>query len=222
MKKFLFLIFAVFLLVVLISCAEEDGNDIPDGEQPQEEETGGDDEAGEENMIVAPEIEAVEAAYHKAMEAFFWFHVCPMPGESYDMSDSATYIEADGMVYTRVNHDTIETYSDLECYLNTLFAGHIVAELLAIECYRDINDALYTIDVARGTDIFKGEETITVIQVNEGKFICTVEVELLDLPFDSEGFLDEDAITVVDYETHEFNYEYVDGKWIFTNFHIFR
>jgi hypothetical protein len=96
------------------------------------------------------------------------------------------------------------------------FAEDIVARLLGrseVQRYRDFNGELYAIDADRGTDISKGEENVDIIWESENKFICKVQVELLD---------EKDFVTVAGYETHEFNYELVEGKWIFTNFYLFR
>jgi hypothetical protein len=60
------------------------------------------------------------------MEAFFWFYVASMPLEGYNMSDSSTYEEAGGMIYARVNHETIKTFADLENYLHSMFTDAIV------------------------------------------------------------------------------------------------
>jgi len=168
-------------------------------------------------VVVTPGIWEVEAAYQKAMEAYFWFYVTTISTEDFDSSDSSTYMDADGMIYSKVKHDTIKTYADLENYLHMLFADDIVAELLDDEGdfqrYRDFNDALYAVLADRGTDISKGEETLEVNQESSLKFICTVHVELLD---------EKDYVMVTGYETHEYAYELIDGRWVFTNFYLFR
>jgi hypothetical protein len=157
-----------------------------------------------------PGIREVEEAYQKAMEAFYWFEVDTMPTGS-------SYVEADGTVYHKVEHNTIKTREDLENYLHSLFAGDIVAKLLPREAdfprYRDLDGALHAAVASRGTNILIGEATLTVTQESDVKFICTVRVELLD---------EKDAVTVTGYETHEYSYELIDGRWVFANFYLFR
>jgi hypothetical protein len=102
--------------------------------------------------ITLTEIAQVKEAYRRAVEAFYWFEVTTMPLGSYSGGDSST-IEADGMMYAKVRHDTIRTYADLENYLLSLFAEDIVSRLLGgtgIQRYRDFNGELYAIDADRG------------------------------------------------------------------------
>ena len=121
------------------------------------------------------------------------------------------------MLYHRVTPDTIKTYTDLENYLHSLFTEEIVAELLDHggdhQRYRDIDGVLHASVADRGTDIFKGEETIAVTQESDVKFTCTVSVELLS---------EEGDFVVTGYEVHEYSYELIDGRWVFTNFYLFR
>jgi hypothetical protein len=170
-----------------------------------------------ENLTAIPGINEVAEAYQKATEAFYWFEVTTMPVASFDRSDSSTYKEIDGMLYHRVTSATIKTYADLENYLYTLFTQEIVAELLDhggdYQRYRDIDGALHAILADRGTDIFKGEETLAVTQESDVKFTCTVSVELLSEAGD---------FAVTGYEVHEYSYELIDGQWVFTNFYLFR
>ncbi|OEF95689.1 hypothetical protein [Desulfuribacillus alkaliarsenatis] len=169
----------------------------------------------EEEPVVAPNeekpaaelsIDEVQEAYYKAVEAYGWFDMTTMPVDS-------TMKEIDGMIYNRVDHSSIKTYADLEEYLHSLFASDIVDRLLdpSFKRYRDIDGELYGILADRGSDIFKGDETLEIEKENDTKFVCIVEVELLDEDF-----------KVTDYEAHEFAYELVDGQWVFTNFYMVR
>ena len=160
----------------------------------------------QEDQVAIPSIEDVKVVYYKSIEAFSWYELTTMP------VDSSTK-EIDGMIYNKVNHKTIKTYIDLENYLNSLFSQDIVEKMLNQEFmrYRDIDGELYAILADRGSDIYKGEETLEIRQESDVKFICTVVVELLE----------EDS-TVTGYESHEFSYELIDGQWSFTNFYLFR
>lgn len=196
MKRLLSLFLLILTLLFVTSCIKPDNTVLPPEEQ-------------------SPTVTEVEEAYQRATEAFYWFAVTTMPTEDFNSADSSTYMEADGMVYAKVKHDTIKNHADLEKYLHSLFADGIVSGLLSrdgeIQRYRDFDGALYAILADRGTDIYKGEEILTVTQESAEQFVCTVEVELLG----------EDN-TVIGYETHQYFYEQVDGQWVFTNFYLFR
>ncbi|SCY45743.1 hypothetical protein [Alkaliphilus peptidifermentans] len=185
MKKILFLLIVFLLFLPLWGCNTElQGKD----------------------RAAIPSIQDVDEAYIKAYEAFTWFEISTMPVES-------TTKEADGMIYNKVNHDTIKTYVDLENYFHSIFSQDIAEEVLNTEFkrYRDIDGELYGILADRGTDIYKGEEAFEVRQESDVKFIYTVEVELLGADY-----------SVIGYESHEFLYELINGQWVFTNFYLFR
>lgn len=183
------------MLVVLVSC---DVNNNTNGNVEEEAQPD-----------VELEIGVLVDTFEKALEAYSWFdHMC-MPTSSSEVSDP---IEADGMVYYEVKHDTIKTYADLETYLRSLFAGDIVERLLDRGLYRDFDGVLYTVPFARGHHLFKGGYSLNFERVSEEKVICIVEVELLDA---------DDLETVKGFETHEYHLELVDGDWIFTNFDLF-
>ncbi len=118
------------------------------------------------------------------------------------------------MVYHKVNHDTIKTYTDLEVYLRSLFADDIVDGLLdqAGVRYREFDGVLYAIPADRGADITKGEYILSFERVSDLKVKCIIEVELLD---------ENDLETVMGHETHEYSLELIDGEWVFTNFDLF-
>lgn len=150
------------------------------------------------------------ADYHKAVEAYSWFHMNTMD------TDYEESVFLDDYDYSKVDHDTIHTYSDLENYLKTIFSDDLVNRLLTeneVELYRDIDGALYTIPAGRGSDIFKGDETYDISREGDTKFIVKVTVEVYD---------DPDSEEVVDYEVFEFPYELVNGKWVFTDFDLVR
>lgn len=167
---------------------------------------------GEAGKIPALSDDEIAEAYRKAVEAFGWFEFGTMPADYSDIK------EADGYQYNRVAHETIKTYDDLKSYLQTLFTDDIVERLLTgggsdIRLYRDIDGALYTIPVGRGSDIFKGEETYGIIREGDGKVIYRVTVEVYD---------DPDMQTVAGTEQYNFPLEYIDGRWLFTHFELVR
>ena len=92
----------------------------------------------------------------------------------------------------------------------------VVEELLPVDGtqYVELDGALYTIDGGRGADITKGEETVQVLRDGTpGRCTVRVTVEVLD---PQQGF------SVVGSETHDFLYEQVGERWIFTTFSMVR
>lgn len=157
-----------------------------------------------------PADEAILAAYEKAEEAWGWFEIAPMP---LDRDDQRTVGE---QVYCRVDYPGIKTLADLRGYLKSLFSDGLVEELLPVDGtqYVELDGALYTIDGGRGADITKGEETVQVLRDGTpGRCTVRVTVEVLD---PQQGF------SVVGSENHDFLYEQVGERWIFTTFSMVR
>ncbi len=162
-----------------------------------------------EKNIMPDEME-VKLAYQQAAEAYGWFDLTTMP---IDDSDSKDYNDT---TYYRVKHATIKTYADLKSYLQNLFTDDIVNRLLsqsnASMHYVDIDGALYAIQADRGTDIYKGDETHQIIYENDKKIIYRVDVEVID----------PETQNAVGKETHDFTYENLNGKWLFSKFYLVR
>ena len=157
-----------------------------------------------------PDDETVLAAYRSAVEAFWWFQVSTM---DFDPEDQQI---VDGTVYSRVDHEGIDSTASLRGYLKGLFSDDLVEELLPYDGaqYIDIDGALYVTPGDRGTDVTKGGETAQVIR-GEDPNRCTVRVtvEVLD---------PEAGYQVTGTEVHDFPYEKVGNRWIFTDFSLVR
>lgn len=171
-------------------------------------------------QLDVPSALDVLVAYDKAVEAYSWFHLSSMPcveGNS-DMimwDDDGRLPEA--IRYDRVNFPGIGTMAELDSYLRSIFTDDIVDELMAMndkyEQYADINGALYSIQGARGANIFVGSESYDVINVDE---------ETIDLVVLAED-LDEEQ-KLIGHTVYDFFYEDIDGNntWRFTNFGMTR
>lgn len=154
-----------------------------------------------------PTDEEVNLAYQQAVEAYSWFDLTTMP------LDDNSRIEYNGNIYQKVNHSTIHSLSDLERYLHSLFSEDIVDSLLTEDCrYADIDGALYAISADRGSNIFVGEEHHKIIHESDEKIIYQVTVDILD----------DNLEKVVDKEVYSFAYQFIEDKWIFTNFCLVR
>lgn len=147
--------------------------------------------------------EEVKLAYEKAREAYSWFDLTTMN------VDANSQKEYNGDIYMKVNQDGIQSLSDLEAYLHSIFSDEIVDSLLETNRYIDIDGALYAIPADRGTNIFAGEEHHKIIRESD-KIIYEVTVDILDENFEK----------VVEQEVYSFSYEFIEGKWVFTNFSL--
>lgn len=152
----------------------------------------------------------VASAFLEAQQAYGWFELS-------SMNTTGTAKELDGGYYCRVDHPTVKSYAQLEQHLQSLFAPPIVIELLQSNnsrippLYRDIDGILYGIAADRGGNIYVGGEDREIITLHENKILVRVTVTILaDNLEDIKG-----------YETHDFYYEKIDGKWIFTNFYLY-
>ena len=156
-----------------------------------------------------PTEEDILAEYAKAQEAAGWFRICTAPLDYEDVTEMGE------MPYHRVRD--FETYDDFTMYLGGLFGEALLDEWMDEEMptYVNVDGKIYGLDMARGTDIGKGEESYEVIRVSGTEYILRVTVELLD--YGVPGNMDATG-EVVGHETHDFTYKYMDGDWVFTDF----
>ena len=154
-----------------------------------------------------PSDEAVLEAYSRAEEAWSWFAVAPPE------LDRGVVLERDGRSYCRVDDPRFSTLSELRGYLKGLFSDRLVEELLPIDGVQFLEEdgALYAVDGGRGADITRGEQTVQVLR-DEGepdRVTVRVTVEVLD---------PEAGYAPTGEETHDFTYERVGERWLFTTF----
>ena len=154
-----------------------------------------------------PSDEAVTAAYHKALEAYNWFHYASMP-----FVDEHIVID-DYLSYNKVNHSEISTLSELEAYLLGIFAPEMVDSLLVDSLiFIEHDGELYSLDAAKGSNILAGEERYEIIRSSGNSIIFRVSVDIYDMP------PWEDDSQLVDVEVKDSMYEFIDGNWVFSSF----
>ena len=169
-----------------------------------------------ENTNTMPNEAEIANAYYKALEAYSWFDAESLAYQETESNDDVESVEDNGKVFYKINVTNLETYEDLQKYLRALFSEDIVQRLLNPDhektaLYKDINGQLFGTIYARVTDSSKGKQEYDIIKESETKFIFKVIVHLRGNDMKETG----------EVETHEFNYEYINGKWVFTNFYIF-
>ena len=158
-----------------------------------------------------PTDQEVLEAYSRAEEAWSWFAIAPPALDQEDI------LEWDGRSYCRVNDPRFSTLAELRGYLKGLFSDQLVEELLPIDGTQFIEEAgaLYAVDGGRGTDLTRGAETVQVLRAAEGSGRITVRVTVETLDPEAD-------YAVTGEETHDFTYERVGEKWIFTTFSAVR
>ena len=158
-----------------------------------------------------PTDQEVLEAYSRAEEAWNWFAIAPPALDQEDI------LERDGRSYCRVNDPRFSTLAELRGYLKGLFSDQLVEELLPIDGTQFIEEegVLYAVDGGRGTDLTRGAETVQVLRAEEGPGRITVRVTVETLDPEAD-------YAVTGEETHDFTYERVGEKWIFTTFSAVR
>lgn len=159
------------------------------------------------NEMIQPTQEEVLAAYDRAVTAFGWFRLEPLPcGEA--------SVLMDGMLYQKVERPGIATMAELETHLRSLFSDEVIRQLLdegdEPPLYREIDGALYARDFSGSTDPDKGGVEIFVEQTAADTCVVNVTVELL-----GPGENGPDGV-----EYYAFPYQYVDSHWVFTSFRL--
>ena len=149
--------------------------------------------------------DVVLAAYERAVDLYSWFDLAQLPSAE----ESPT---VDGISYRRVDYPGIADMEDLDDYLRGSFSDEVAARLLATggehPLYREIDGALYVAPSGRSRETDKGEIRAQVEQVGETAYAVNVAVDLLA----------EDRETVTGIECWSFPYEFVGGRWVFTDF----
>ena len=198
---------ALALCVLLAGCSVQPLSDLLS--EPTTEE------ATTQRTIPRPSVEDVENAFDKATEVYGWFDLCALE------SDSADKMEHGGRTYFRVVSDAVPSYDVLRTLVFDLFDTQTGERLLDEDSdappYIDVNGALYAQDFARGSDITKGDHTLTVEWESMTCALCHVQVETLE--FGDQ--LGDDYRRVTGHEDYTFRYELVGRRWVFTDFQLF-
>lgn len=204
MRKLLFSV--VLLSLVLTSCSLSPVN------------FGGEEDTTDKETTIRYILgeDSVHNAFEKALEVYGWFELCSMP---MDFSKSET---VNGAVYHKVISNECASFSELRTLVYSLFSVETGEKLLSEDSdtppYIDIGGELYGRDFARGSDIGKGEYTADVEYISNTSVLYRVSVEIID--FDENAGIDNYR-KVVGHEDYSYHYEYINNKWVFTDFYFF-
>ncbi len=192
--------------LLLAGCAGGSGG----GASPQAEDIQAD---GKENVLTASQLsseprplteEEILTAYDRAVEAYGWFERTPLP------DDGGEAVQVDGKSYRRVDSPGMGDLEDLRTYLRSLFSVDLTASLLSGGLYRDVDGALYVTSLDRsGGDALRGGVDVQVSQAASDRYRVDVAVDIL-----------AEDLTVAGREFWSFPYDFVDGRWVFTDFQL--
>ena len=152
--------------------------------------------------------EEVLAAYDQAVEAYSWFDLTPLPA-------AGAAVELDGGSYLPVDRQGMSTMLEMRTYLRSLFSEEVTDQLLKTggsrPLYRAVDGTLYVrANSGREKDPYKGGVNAQVKQENETSYAVNVTVDLLD----------SDRREVTGVECYAFPYQWVEDRWVFTQFQL--
>jgi hypothetical protein len=125
-----------------------------------------------------------------------------------------SYIDLGGFRYYKVIDDRYKSIADLERTLKTIFCDDIAEILIGNGQYHEFESELYTIAADKGGNISVGDSVYEIIKDDTIKIVLRFTTEILD---PGEDF----SYSIISgYRTHEMILEYLDGKWLFTQFYI--
>ena len=196
----------VLLALLLTGCGAERAPAAAASAPPEREADAVTFQAADvKNDMIQPTPEEVLSAYDRAVTAFGWFRLAPLPC-------GGDPVLVDGTFYQRVARPGTSTMAELKTTLRGLFSDEVVERLLqegeGLPLYREIDGALYVTGEAREREDGKGAVTVEVEQTSETAFSVNVTVDLLD----------QDVVTGM--ECWAFPYVLENGRWGFSEFRL--
>ncbi len=248
MRKFLIIIAAIAVVSVFVSCkSDKEAEQTPTVIPEQQVETMYTSDAEEikrlsEQVVELlsqnptydegyPTVDDVIARYKMANIAIGW-----IAGTEAVATDKRDLYEYDGFMYERVRPDCfygkellessqnsdqtarlIYNMKTLECYLATLIGKEDAKEYMVDISGYDMpkfveapNGALYAIPYSYPVSGYTDEEAYALSDDGDGTYTFTVNY----------GVIKADG-TVVQ-KSHDFGFENIDGRWVFTDFRILK
>jgi len=215
MKKLLTILSAVLILLCFFGCAEKEAKKNDDSLDAKNEQNTDYSDKSWAKIPAYPEgyptEEDMENVYKAACDAFGWITLTAAP--PVDMKDE--YV-VDGLAYYRVKSDFLNSLDDLKLYYLTMFDESTAEELMDIneETSRFVekpDGGLFCMKFYYKPQGFSEEETFELVKNSEDS--CTYNVSYYTVDKDGNKLKDK---------MESFRYEKVDGRWIFTNFRVYR
>lgn len=141
----------------------------------------------------------------KAMEAYGWFELSTLPV-------SKESVKLNGKTYNKVTDKRFASYTEFENYILSIFSSIVGNTLLGNGLYAGVNNQLYCVSAARGSNALIGKVTYTETKESNTKIVYTATVKYMKSP---------GSKTVDHTKTYNFVLEKDEGKWLFTTFDYF-
>ena len=158
-----------------------------------------------------PSDEEVLALYYHADQIAEMFE-----NTYFNFSDDSS-IDIDGVTYYKVIDDTYHSIADLEVALKTIFSDSMKKILINNGRYYESDGELYTLCADKGGNINNGASTYEIIKEPASKIVFLISTETIDFHWEE----DPPYMETIGYKTHDMILEYLDGKWLFTQFYMF-
>lgn len=161
------------------------------------------------DKTTAPSDDEMASIFEDAYTVYQWFDLDPLTVET-DSDGNVVFYSIDGNDYCeKVDDPAVSSLDELEDEVHQYFAPDLAETLLDDGRYFESDGVLYAIAADRGSDITRGDViSKDVTDRSDTSITFTVTVETLN-PETGEATGSED----IDYQ-----YELIDGDWVFTTF----
>lgn len=161
------------------------------------------------DAATSPSDDEMAATFEDAYTVYQWFDLDPLTVET-DSDGNVIFYSIDGNDYCeKVDDSAVSSLDELEDEVHQYFSADLAQTLLDDGRYFESDGVLYAIAADRGSNITRGDIlSKAVTDRSDTSITFTVTVETMD-PETGESTGSED----IDYQ-----YELVDGNWVFTTF----
>ena len=145
----------------------------------------------------------IENSFNIAKEIYAWFVVSDGITDEYYRT-----ISIGERSYHKVYNRNIKSMDDLLNYMKTVFSDEVIDSFIITNVFIEIDNDLYVSQHLFPIRAYGITETY-IEKINESKYVYSIELSELS----------DDWITYTsNYIIKEYPYEYVDGRWVFTDF----
>ncbi|WP_313165165.1 hypothetical protein [Sedimentibacter sp.] len=145
----------------------------------------------------------IENSFNIAKEIYAWFVVSDGITDEYYRT-----ISIGERSYHKVYNRNIKSMDDLLNYMKTVFSDEVIDSFIITNVFIEIDNDLYVSQHLFPIRAYGITETY-IEKINDSKYIYSIKLSELS----------DDWITYTsNYIIKEYPYEYVDGRWVFTDF----
>ena len=134
-------------------------------------------------------------------------------------------LDGNDQTFSLVDDPRYPTYQSFVDALGNCFSDELVQNLLAKGYYIEQDGKFYALGAARGSNIYFHDVTYAVTSQTQGRVVFTATARYIDdtsptdwLDMPAGTVIPDSALTSTDYQ---YDYELINGKWVFTDFQLF-